>query len=87
MYKNQVKKIEINLNKIFLSKIPQKNIRGHISKNKAAVINIDGATKKATPQKPSTPKILDLKTHLFSNNHSTLSTAIFSKKELVQNVV
>jgi hypothetical protein len=83
MDKKQVKQILINLNKNFPTKTLQKTTVKHINKNKATTINnIESATKKSTPQKPTTPQILDPKTHWLDNNHPIPSTTNLLLKQM-----
>jgi|GEM_PF-4486673 len=93
MNKICVKKIWTPKNKIFSTKLFQKITKKQSNnKNKAAnIINIEDTTKKSTPQKPTTPQILDTKTQWPNNttNPSSPSTTnLPSKKDAkVQNVV
>jgi len=84
MDKKSVKQILINLNKNFPTKTLQKTNRKQVNKNIATNINnTEDATKKSTPQKPTTLQILDQKIHwLNNNNHPTSSTTNLLLKQM-----
>ena len=74
MDKKSVKKIWIRPNRNFPTKFPKKITEKHLSKNKAAKSNIEGTTKKSTPQ------ISKLKVHLLNNPPIPSTTSLLLLK-------
>jgi len=82
MDKKSVKKIWIRPNRNFPMKFPKKLTKKHLSKNKATNINIEGSTKKATPQKPPIPKISKSKVHWLNNPPIPSTTKLLLLKKM-----
>jgi hypothetical protein len=82
MDKKSVKKNWIHPNKNFPTKFPKKITEKHLSKNKAANNNIEGSTKKSTPQKPPIPKISKLKVHWLNNPPIPSTTSLLLLKKV-----